>query len=109
MNVLGGCPAFISSGCRTTLGFFAGGGMTAPVAKGTTPLLSSFALGVFSHACGTSGKDSACQCKRHRLNLWEDPLEKEVATHSSIPAWRIPWTEDPGRLQSTGLQRVRHN
>ena len=37
---------------------------------------------------------------------WEDPLEKEMATHSSILAWRIPWTEEPGRLQSTGLQRV---
>ena len=34
----------------------------------------------------------------------EDPLEKEVATHSSILAWRIPWTEEPGRLQVTGLQ-----
>ena len=33
---------------------------------------------------------------------WEDPLEKEMATHSSILAWRIPWTEEPGRLQSTG-------
>ena len=38
----------------------------------------------------------------------EDPLEKEMATHSSIPAWRIPWTEEPGRLQSTGLQES-HN
>ena len=36
---------------------------------------------------------------------WEDPLEKEMATHSSILAWRIPWTEDPGRLQSMGSQR----
>ena len=39
----------------------------------------------------------------------EDPLEKEMATHSSIFAWRIPWTEEPGGLQSTGSQRVRHN
>ena len=38
----------------------------------------------------------------------EDPLEKEMATHSSILAWKIPWTEEPGRLQSMGLQRVRH-
>ena len=37
---------------------------------------------------------------------WEDPLEKEVATHSSILAWRIPWMEKPGELQSMGLQRV---
>ena len=39
----------------------------------------------------------------------EDPLEKEMATYSSILAWRIPWAEEPGGLQSTGLQRVRHN
>ena len=39
----------------------------------------------------------------------EDPLEKEMATHSNILAWRIPWTEEPGRLQSTGSQRVRHD
>ena len=39
----------------------------------------------------------------------EDPLENERATHSSIPAWEIPWTEKPGRLQSTGLQRVRQD
>ena len=38
----------------------------------------------------------------------EDPLEKEMATHSSILAWRIPQTEEPGRLQSMGLYRVRH-
>ena len=37
----------------------------------------------------------------------EDPLEKEMVTYSSILAWRIPWTEEPGRLQSTGSQRVR--
>ena len=35
---------------------------------------------------------------------WEDPLEKEMATHSSILAWKIPWTEEPGRLQSMGCQ-----
>ena len=40
---------------------------------------------------------------------WEDSLEKEMATHSSILAWRIPWTEEPGRLQSIGLKRVRHD
>ena len=39
---------------------------------------------------------------------WEDPVEKRMATHSSILAWRIPWTEEPGRLQSMGLQRVGH-
>ena len=40
---------------------------------------------------------------------WEDPLEKEMATHSSILAWIIPWMEEPGRLQSMELQRHRHN
>ena len=39
----------------------------------------------------------------------KDPLEKEMATYSSILAWRIPWTEEPGGLQSMGLQRVRYN
>ena len=39
----------------------------------------------------------------------EDPLEKEMAAHSSIFAWRIPWAEEPGELQSVGSQRVRHN
>ena len=39
----------------------------------------------------------------------EDSLEKGMATHSSILVWRIPWTEEPGGLQSTGLQRLRHN
>ena len=39
----------------------------------------------------------------------EDPLEKGMASHSSILAWRIPWTEEPGRLQSVGLQRVGHD
>ena len=39
----------------------------------------------------------------------EDLLEKEMATHSSSLAWKIPWTEEPGRLQSIGLQRVRHD
>ena len=40
---------------------------------------------------------------------WDDLLEKEMATHSSILAWKIPWMEEPGRLQSMGSQRVRNN
>ena len=40
---------------------------------------------------------------------WEDLLEKEMATHSSILAWKIPWTEEPGRQQSMGSQRVGHD
>ena len=59
-----------------------------------------------------SGKKSACQCRRLkkvRSLDWEDPLEEGMATHSSILAWRIPWAEEPGRLQSMGLQKVREN
>ena len=40
---------------------------------------------------------------------WEDPLEKEMVAHSSTLAWKIPWTEEPGRLQSMGWQRVGHD
>ena len=64
---------------------------------------------------GFSGKQSACNVgdtfRRHgfRLDPWvnqEDPLEKEMAIHSSILAWEIPWTEEPGRLQSKGSQEL---
>ena len=40
---------------------------------------------------------------------WEDPLEREMATYSSTLAWKVPWTEEPGRLQCMGLQRVGHD
>ena len=40
---------------------------------------------------------------------WEDPLKKEMATHSSILTWKVPWMEEPGRLQSMRLQRVGHD
>ena len=40
---------------------------------------------------------------------WEDLLQKQMATHSSILAWKIPWMEEPGRLQSTGSQKVGHD
>ena len=51
----------------------------------------------------------AMQEKGVRFLSQEDPLEKGMATHSSILAWRIPWTEEPGGLQSMGLQRVGHD
>ena len=58
-----------------------------------------------------SGKEPACQCQRPRKQVrslaQEDPLEKEMATHSSILAWRISWTDEPGRLQSMGSLTVR--
>ena len=50
-------------------------------------------------------KESACQCRRLLCSLGEEgPLEKEMATHSSIVAWEIPWTEESGGLQSMELQ-----
>ena len=62
---------------------------------------------------GASGKEPACQCRRHETRVrslgQKDPLEEGMATHSSILAWTIPWTEDPGRLQSIALHKVRHN
>ena len=51
----------------------------------------------------------AMQKTRLQSLCWEDPLEEEMATHSSILAWRILWTLEPGRLQSMGSQRVRHD
>jgi len=48
----------------------------------------------------------AMQETQVRFLGWEDPLEKEMATHSSILAWTIPWTEESGRLQSMGLQEL---
>ena len=59
---------------------------------------------------GSNGKESACNA-RDSLNSYvgKIPLEEGMATHSSILAWRIPWTEELGRLQSMGSQRVRHD
>ena len=51
----------------------------------------------------------AMQETRVQFLGWEDPLEKEMATHSSTLAWKIPWTEEPDRLQSMGSQRVGHD
>ena len=58
-------------------------------------------------------KEPICQCRRRKRWLWslslEDPLEKVMAHYSSILAWKVPWTEEPGGLQSMGSQRVRHD
>ena len=51
---------------------------------------------------------STMQETRVRSLGWEDPLEKEMAVHSRTIAWKIPWTEEPGKLQSMGWQRVGH-
>ena len=60
---------------------------------------------------GSDGKSIWLQCGRPGVQSLgqEDSLEKEMATHSSILAWKIPWTEEPGRLQFMGLQRVKHD
>ena len=65
-----------------------------------------------------NGACLVAQMVKHLPTMWEtwvqslgqeDPLEKEMATHSSVLAWRIPWTEEPGRLQSMGVSRFGHN
>ena len=63
---------------------------------------------------GSSGKEPACPPRRYggcgfHPCVSKIPLEEGMATYSTILAWRIPWTEDPGGLQSIGLQRVGHN
>ena len=59
---------------------------------------------------GLGGKESICQAgDTGSIPVIKDPLEKGMATHSSILAWEIPWTEEPAGIQSTGSQRVRHD
>ena len=67
-------------------------------------------LGLYSLPWWLSDKESACYAKGAVQSLGlEDPLEESTATHSSSLAWKTPWTEEPGGLQSMGLQRVRHD
>ena len=72
-------------------------------------VLSIFALGRTSLVAQTVKRLPAVQEIQVQSLGQEDPPEKEMATPSSTLAWKIPWTEEPGRLQSMGLQRVRHN
>ena len=58
---------------------------------------------------GSDGKESACNEGDMGDLGWEDPLEKRMTTHSSILAWRVPWTEEPGGLESMELQRGGHD
>ena len=59
---------------------------------------------------GSDGKESACNAEALVPSLGqEDPLEKDMGTHSSILAWRTPWTEEPGGLQPTGSHTVGHD
>ena len=63
----------------------------------------------YSLVAQTVKRLSTMQETRVRALDWGDPLEKEMAIHSSTIAWKIPWTEEPGRLQSMGSQRVGHD
>ena len=66
--------------------------------------------GLLGFPGGSDSKESPVMQETSVPSLgWEDPLEKAMATHSSILAWEIPWTEEPGGLESMGSQRVRHN
>ena len=91
----------------------------------TFPASGSFPMNRFFTSAGQSIRISAlalvlpmAQMVKHLSAMqqpwvrslgWEEPLEKEIAAHSSILAWKIPWTAEPGRLPSMGWQRVRHN
>ena len=58
-----------------------------------------------------SGKESTCQCRRRGFDPWVEKISRrrKMANHSCILGWEVPWTEEPGRLQSMGSQRVGHN
>ena len=82
--------------------------------KGTQSYIYMYPFFLKGFPGGTSGKEPACQCRRHercKFDPWvrKIPLEKGMATHTRILAWEIPWTEKPGGLQSMGSQRVRHD
>ena len=74
---------------------------------------ANFTSGALSFPGGSDTKESTCNVgdpgSIPRWDPWEDPLEKGMATHSTILAWRIPWTEEPGGLQSMGSLRVGHD
>ena len=87
-----------------------------PMGRGTwRATVYNWATDTFTFPWWQGVKESACHFRRHRRwQVWSQvgkihPLEEEMVTYSNILAWRIPWTEEPGRLQSIGLQGVRHN
>ena len=87
--------------------------MSAQITRLASPTNSTLPFWPTGFPGGASGKERACQGSRHkswvRSPYQEDPLEEEMAAHSSILVWRIPWTEEPGRLSSMRSQRVRHD
>ena len=72
-------------------------------------MINTFTGDLASLVAQTVKRLSATQETGVRSLGWEDPLEKEMAAHSSILAWKIPWTAEPGRLPSMGSQRVGHD
>ena len=72
---------------------------------GPVDLLKTFTLAFLG---GSDGKESTCQCRKCRFYPWVRKTQG-MAIHSNILAWRIPWTEEPGRVQSMGSHRVRHD
>ena len=78
--------------------------MTPPKGKEETPLFPGTSLVAQTVKCLRTMRETQVQSLG-----WEDLLEKEMATHSSILAWKIPWMVEPGKLQSMGSQRVRHD
>ena len=80
--------------------------------RGPVPHCPSYPTGLcWWLRCKKKKKKNFLQCRKTRVPSlgWEDPLEKDLATHSSMLAWRIPGTEEPGRLQSLGSQRAGHS
>ena len=65
----------------------------------------------YGFSSGSVGKESTCKARDTGSILWvgKIPWRRAIATHTSIIAWEIPWTEEPGELQSKGSQRVRHD
>ena len=67
-------------------------------------------MGIIIHLVAQTVKNLPVMLETWAQSLsWEDPLEQEMATHSSILSWTIPWTEEPGGLQSTASQRIRYD
>ena len=85
-----------------------------PVSTDEIPVYLATTVSNMGFSGDASVKEPACQCWRHKSH-WFDPwvgkdsLVEKMATHPSILAWRIPWTEEPGGLHSIGLQRIEHD
>ena len=84
-------------------------GYSHGVAKGQTQLSDRMTIVLYSFPGGSHGKEEYASMQEIRVQTLgqEDPVEKEMATHSSVLAWRIPWTREPRGLQSIASQRVR--